>query len=826
MLWIAYLSKQRIFLKFVFPLILIPSLSWGLTFKDGKQLEVEENTSPNSISCPSTNISTYEESTSHEHSDIKISDHFAPAIVSYLPRYESWTNGTEIEYLQEGFSSTEMKLIADFNNDGLDDIMIEYFMVDTPPVFLISNGDGTFTVEKKFTNDASRRQIRKASAADLNNDGWVDIVGFTTTDPLEKLGWVRGEPDILLINQQGKGFKEVLIPEWFKNDWNHGGNLADIDNDGLVDILPVSEEPDRKTGPLINKGDNKHILAPYPYSKLVTNESSSSLMTGDLNNDGYVDLVFSISRGRQIGFTEKTRNKSSIQIIFGDGDFDFRDNLTLELGSHWISSQKLIELQENEHLFEEAGRQDLPGSELSKNKSRVDGGTSNVELVDLNNDGLLDILAGYWLAVNPLQMSSGFKAYINEGECFSDQTNLFFPNQRMNRELNPNHQTAYIQDFFFEDITGDNLPDLVLQFDGTMGYSDSSEKYSPHIFVNNGNNQYLPVLKKNAPNSPTPSYQKFNNKLNVDMHTLGDFDGNGKADLVYVKKEFYGSKMYVLLQRSQEEIKKEEELFQKKISELQGRYPIEIFLNNESKEIIAIAELSIVRDMSIIQNVEFLNDEYKFAQLKGTRGYLDRDGSIEIWAKQPTVSGYGECLYFKGDIFNDFELENQQFDTGMPGINHCRKKENIWPISLRLISNTDNVSNEGKQDSDLQEENITNDENLTEPEAYKLQLTWATVLDGEYVVEAEDTLTYTIDNQKNPQVLSIKDIEYQNMTTDSETHGRENLKIELLENEMISIKGRIQIFPDEFIDLDILEEIKKEEVTIPFSKSDEIVISW
>ena len=193
-------------LKTFILLILLPTLSWGLTFKDGKQVESDENRSPNSISCPSTNISNYEESTSNEHSDIKISDHFAPAIVFYLPRYETWTNGTEIKYLQEGMSSTEMKLVADFNNDGLDDIMIEYFMVDTPPVFLISNGDGTFSVEKKFTNDASRRQIRKASAADLNNDGWIDIVGFTTTDPLEKLGWERGEPDILLINQPSGAF--------------------------------------------------------------------------------------------------------------------------------------------------------------------------------------------------------------------------------------------------------------------------------------------------------------------------------------------------------------------------------------------------------------------------------------------------------------------------------------------------------------------------------------------------------------------------------------------------------------------------------------------
>ena len=137
-----------------------------------------------------------------------------------------------------------------------------------------------------------------------------------------------------------------------------------------------------------------------------------------------------------------------------------------------------------------------------------------------------------------------------------------------------------------------------------------------------------------------------------------------------------------------------------------------------------------------------------------------------------------------------------------------------------------NLERDSNPSSKTQEDITTTEENLIKPEEYKLQLTWATVLDGEYVIEAEDILTYTIDSQENSQVSSIKDIEYQNITSDSETHGRENLKIELLENEMISIKGRIQIFPDEYIDLDILEEIKKKEVTIPFSKSDELVISW
>ena len=36
MLWMNYLTKQQIFLKIIIPLLLIPSLSWGLTFKNGQ----------------------------------------------------------------------------------------------------------------------------------------------------------------------------------------------------------------------------------------------------------------------------------------------------------------------------------------------------------------------------------------------------------------------------------------------------------------------------------------------------------------------------------------------------------------------------------------------------------------------------------------------------------------------------------------------------------------------------------------------------------------------------------------------------------------------
>ena len=93
---------------------------------------------------------------------------------------------------------------------------------------------------------------------------------------------------------------------------------------------------------------------------------------------------------------------------------------------------------------------------------RLGLGTSNVELFDINQDGLLDIVAGYIFAPTSLQMSSGFKVFINKGNCFNDETTTFFPNQRMNRDITPGAQSSYIHRFYFDDITGDNLPDLIL----------------------------------------------------------------------------------------------------------------------------------------------------------------------------------------------------------------------------------------------------------------------------------------------------------------------------------------------------------------------------
>ena len=68
-----------------------------------------------------------------------------------------------------------------------------------------------------------------------------------------------------------------------------------------------------------------------------------------------------------------------------------------------------------------------------------------------------------------------------------------------------------------------------------------------------------------------------------------------------------------------------EKIQQEFLSEAQGRYPVEFFHNINGEEIIAKAELSIVRKVAVIQNVEFMNDKYPNAKLKGVRGYINKN---------------------------------------------------------------------------------------------------------------------------------------------------------------------------------------------------------
>ena len=445
-----------------------------------------------------------------------------------LPQYRSFSFG-EIDPSIGGDVSPEIKAVGDLNNDGIDDLVIDFYETSIPPLILLGSSNGKFQELKYDTTNSARRHIRNGELADLNNDGWLDFIGFTTGDPGKN--WVaqgygtygrnipRGEEDIVLLNIEGKSFKQLTVPEVRENDWNHGGTTADLDNDGFVDILPISEGEKEFTVPLKSVGGKSFELGKHEYSKDISYYLTSDIDAGDINKDGFQDFVVAVTENRSR--TPSDNNKiGTLRVIFGDGDFDFSNNIELKFGTIWLTDEQGKQIVNQFEGNMKAG--------ANHDASKIITGTSNVELLDVDGDGYLDILEGQYHSVSGLWSGSGFKfyRYNQDGNCFEDATDKFFPNQFTNRNIKDNFFTAYIHNFRMQDINNDGFKDLILQTDGGSEQkwdNNYDNKGYPYIFINHDNKKFLPVKYLN---------NHFSALSDIDDLVPGDFNGDGKTDLL------------------------------------------------------------------------------------------------------------------------------------------------------------------------------------------------------------------------------------------------------------------------------------------------------
>ena len=136
---------------------------------------------------------------SREYSDaFDLTEH--KEVVTVLPKYRSFSYGST-DHRNGGPVESEIKGMGDLNNDGIGDLVIDYYETRVPPLFLLSTPSGQFKQIKPSEMKAARRHIRNGELADINSDEYLDFVGFTT-----------GDPGRVWIEEKATTLKEKLFP--------------------------------------------------------------------------------------------------------------------------------------------------------------------------------------------------------------------------------------------------------------------------------------------------------------------------------------------------------------------------------------------------------------------------------------------------------------------------------------------------------------------------------------------------------------------------------------------------------------------------------------
>jgi len=210
-------------------------------------------------------------------------------------------------------------VIKDYNKDGHNDIFVLMAQGDEGVFYYENTGKGTF-IEKRLLTFSPLNGSQYIELADFNNDGYDDIV-YVSGDNADKTPILKNHHGIYIyLNDGNFNFKQEYF---YQLNGAYKAMARDYDLDGDLDIAAISFFPDYLDHPeesfvfLENDGALGFEDYTFPQS---SNGRWIVMDAGDIDSDGDIDIalgsfVFFLAKGDTTGLSKKWLSESPSIIV-------------------------------------------------------------------------------------------------------------------------------------------------------------------------------------------------------------------------------------------------------------------------------------------------------------------------------------------------------------------------------------------------------------------------------------------------------------------------------------------------------------------------------
>jgi hypothetical protein len=326
------------------------------------------------------------------------------------------SNSIAYDSLNNGVQTT---IAADFDKDGLTDVAVIQF--DGTLNILRNTGGGVLAAPAGYINpnpNVGSENVAQSFAADLNGDGYPDIVAFDAANLV-----------LLTFLNDGNGTFSTAQTTTLSTDYGNpaGITVGDVNSDGKADVVVAYYNPLSRTSSqmsiqtLVGKGDGTFTAMTAATIAVPTSLTLSGLAPialGDLNGDGKLDIAALLQEQNS-----RSAGTFVVTTALGNGDGTFAalnantpisanvsgvPNLSFNSAGVQIldvnkDGKQDLEVDMNGLLYVALGQGD---NSFSAQVSSNFQGNYAVAFADLNGDGYPDAVCG----------SAGLQVYLGKGD--------------------------------------------------------------------------------------------------------------------------------------------------------------------------------------------------------------------------------------------------------------------------------------------------------------------------------------------------------------------------------------------------------------------------